>query len=527
MSVEELRRHLAIDEGEVKLRKSFFILKKEDEELLKKIGEVLDRHADEILEKFYEHLLSFPETKAYFKDKETINRVKGYQKAYFKRLTKGNYDLKYFEERLKIGIAHDRITLPVKFYIGAYDKCYDLVMPKICKELGYKDCEATLPVAAFSKIMFLDLSLAIDAYVAAREKRIKESEEKFRNLVENSNDCIGLLDLDGKILYMNPAGMKMHTLSAREIESMQCTKLVKKGYEGLINTSIEEAKNGKIVRYRYESSLGIWFDSVLSPVRDYKGEVVSLIKVSRDITEMKKAEEQLKEHSKELAILNAVSEVAAKSLAINEILSGSLKKALELTGIDAGEIYLLDEGKGELVHTAYHGLSEEFVKESRGKRLKLGEGIPGEAAKTGVPYISEDINKDPKFVRMVAKKEGYHSFISVPLKSKEKVLGTINLINRAVYKFTPERVEMLISIANIIAVASENAKLYELTKSARQKLEERVKELEEFHRITVGRELKMIELEKKVEELEAKLKEIGKEEGKTKNARDARNNISH
>src|SRR3989304_5936498 len=108
MKPEELRRLLGMDEKEVGLRKKFLELTPKDEEPLKKIGEVLDKHADEIIEKFYEHLLSFPETKAYFKDKETLKRVKGYQKAYFKRLTKGDYDLKYFEERLKIGEAHDR-----------------------------------------------------------------------------------------------------------------------------------------------------------------------------------------------------------------------------------------------------------------------------------------------------------------------------------------------------------------------------------------------------------------------------------
>jgi len=301
MRLEELRRH-GIDEREVELRKRFFVLKKEDEELLKKIGEVLDRHADEIIEKFYEHLLSFPETKAYFKDKETINRVKGYQKAYFKRLTKGNYDLKYFEERLKIGVAHDRIKLPVKFYIGAYNKYHDIVIPKICKEHGYNDCEATLPLSAFLKIILLDMSLAIDAYIAAREAKLAESEEKFRALFEQSNDIIFIHNLSGKLIEVNQKTTDALGYTKEEILKIPLERLFPKEEHQKFQKAVEEINRRGFVHF--ESALlrkdgNHVFVDVNSKVIEFGGQKLIQM-IIRDITERKKAEEELKTRVQEL-----------------------------------------------------------------------------------------------------------------------------------------------------------------------------------------------------------------------------------
>ncbi len=294
---------IRIDEDEVEFRKRFLELSKSDEELLRKIGEVLDEHADEIIDLFYEHLLSFPETKAFLKDEETVRKVKGFQKAYFKRLTKGGYDLEYFRSRLKIDEAHDRVKLPLKLYVGAYNKYHQIVIPKICEGLGYKDCSATLPVAAFSRMIFLDMSLAIDAYIASRENALRESEEHYRTLVTASLECICNIDLEGNFVYMNPAGLMMHEKREKEVVGMHCTKLVKPAYSDLIKKTLEKAKGGETIRFQYEIDQprgSRWLESILTPIRDDSGKVVSLLRISDDISERKQTEEERKKRLEEL-----------------------------------------------------------------------------------------------------------------------------------------------------------------------------------------------------------------------------------
>src|SRR5436190_511370 len=73
-------------------------------------------YADPVIDAFYEHLLSFDETAAFFREPAVLERVKRLQKEYFLRLTAGDYEEEYVENRLSIGAVHERIGLPVESY---------------------------------------------------------------------------------------------------------------------------------------------------------------------------------------------------------------------------------------------------------------------------------------------------------------------------------------------------------------------------------------------------------------------------
>ena len=110
-----------ISDQELERRKEFLQFGPEDEERLQKLAPVSANYAEEVIEAFYQHLLSFEEMKAFFPTTPLLARVKAKQKAYFLRLTQGNYDLDYVEDRLKIGAVHEQIDLPVKFYLSMYN----------------------------------------------------------------------------------------------------------------------------------------------------------------------------------------------------------------------------------------------------------------------------------------------------------------------------------------------------------------------------------------------------------------------
>lgn len=110
-----------ISAREVECRKAFLALTAEDEELLTDIRDLAREYADPVIEDFYRHLLSFDETAAFFSDPRTLEHVKRMQKEYFLRLTDGEYDENYVENRLSIGKIHERVGLPVKAYLGMYN----------------------------------------------------------------------------------------------------------------------------------------------------------------------------------------------------------------------------------------------------------------------------------------------------------------------------------------------------------------------------------------------------------------------
>lgn len=177
-----LLKSLNINEDEIRNRKQFLQFGDDDVERLKGINEVAQAYATEVIEDFYEHLLSFEETRTFFNDPNLLARVKSAQKEYFLRLTQGNYDAAYIENRLKVGTVHERISLPVKSYLGMYNFYLRAVAGRLLET--YQDDTDRALKAFFSlmKLTFLDIGLAIDTYIDSRERTIGQQQEAIKEL---------------------------------------------------------------------------------------------------------------------------------------------------------------------------------------------------------------------------------------------------------------------------------------------------------------------------------------------------------
>ena len=173
-----LAEMMNISEQELEHRKQFLQFGPEDEERLRQLGPVSEGYAEAVIEAFYEHLLSFPEMKAFFPDAELLARVKARQKAYFLRLAQGNYDLDYVEERLKIGAVHEQIGLPVKYYLSMYNFYLREVWKHIFAMDSQHPDETTAIFFSLMKLTFFDISLAIDTYIDSRERTIKALQQE-------------------------------------------------------------------------------------------------------------------------------------------------------------------------------------------------------------------------------------------------------------------------------------------------------------------------------------------------------------
>ena len=110
-----------ITEQELLRRKDFLEFRDDDVDYLIGINDLAQRYAESVIEDFYKHLLSFEDTRMFFRDPEVLERVKNAQQQYFLRLTQGNYDLAYAQNRLLIGAVHERANLPMKAYLGMYN----------------------------------------------------------------------------------------------------------------------------------------------------------------------------------------------------------------------------------------------------------------------------------------------------------------------------------------------------------------------------------------------------------------------
>jgi len=179
---KSLMAELGFTEAEITTRRAFLELGDADIQELTSINQLAKEYADPVIEAFYEHLMSFEETKVFFQNPELLERVKRAQKAYFYGLTQGTYDTAYIEDRLKIGAVHERIGLPIKAYLGMYNFYLRNVANHLFDEYKATPGKALRAYLSLLKVVFLDIGLAIDTYINRREQLIGAQQEAMREL---------------------------------------------------------------------------------------------------------------------------------------------------------------------------------------------------------------------------------------------------------------------------------------------------------------------------------------------------------
>jgi signal transduction histidine kinase len=160
-----LRELTGLDAEQQAERLAYFDLGPADREVLRDLAPFARRTVDDIVAGFYEHLLRFPELAALLHEEPgRLERLKGLQRAYFLEITEGRFDEQYFETRLRVGDAHQRVGLRPPWYLGAFALYLRLAVRAIVAEKG--EGPGLLPILeALIKVVFLDMSLAMNTYI--------------------------------------------------------------------------------------------------------------------------------------------------------------------------------------------------------------------------------------------------------------------------------------------------------------------------------------------------------------------------
>jgi diguanylate cyclase (GGDEF)-like protein len=181
---------------------------------------------------------------------------------------------------------------------------------------------------------------------------------------------------------------------------------------------------------------------------------------------MSEAGTQLTRHSQELTIFHDVAKALTSSLDLDSILQTIMDKMAEYFRPDTWSLLMVDEAHDELYFAIAVGDKAEILKNVR---LKMGEGIAGWVAKNGEARVVPDVSADPVFASRVDQATQWEtrSVICVPLRSKLRVLGVIQLVNVEMSRFTESELFFLQSLCDYAAIAIENArwveKIQELT----------------------------------------------------------------
>jgi diguanylate cyclase (GGDEF)-like protein len=175
---------------------------------------------------------------------------------------------------------------------------------------------------------------------------------------------------------------------------------------------------------------------------------------------MPEAGTQLTRQSQELSIFHDVAKALTSSLDLDSILQTIMEKMAEYFRPDTWSLLMVDEDHDELYFAIAVGDAAETLKSVR---LKVGEGIAGWVAKHGEQLIVPDVEADPRFAKRIDETTQWEtrSIICVPVRSKLRVLGVIQLVNVDMSRFGNQEIFFLQSLCDYAAIAIENARWVE------------------------------------------------------------------
>ena len=176
------------------------------------------------------------------------------------------------------------------------------------------------------------------------------------------------------------------------------------------------------------------------------------------IEKLEQTQRQLILDEKRLAALNSISHSLSRIMDLQQALDQALEQVIRVMNLDMALVFVLTKAGDELNLKAHHGVSEEFAEGVQW--IGVGEGLNGRVALTGEPLVVEDAAHDPRLTREVVAKERVVAQLIIPVKSRDRVIGTLAVGVRSQRRFSPDEIEILESIGEEIGVALENNRLY-------------------------------------------------------------------
>ena len=183
--------------------------------------------------------------------------------------------------------------------------------------------------------------------------------------------------------------------------------------------------------------------------------------------------------NEQMAAINAVALNVSAVLTLGELLPHVVQLVREMFGYHTVGVFLVDDDSDEAVLQALD--SSDDIVPVRGTQVRIGEeGIVGHVASTGLPWIAADVSKDPFYTTLATSSTETRAELAMPIKQGDIVVGVLDVQSAQLDAFDDTDMLIAQTIANQLAVAIENARIFDETRDLAV-LEERNRMAREIH----------------------------------------------
>ena len=317
-AVDAVVRALSIDEAGIERRKAFVEFTDQDAARLKTLHTALQDLLQQFAEDFSAHILSFEETRRFIPDARKHQPVKLKQAAYFASLTAGDYGPDYILDRLRVGVAHQRIGLEPGWYLGAYAKYLAGLLPQIWRRLGEEPRTFIATLQSLIKIVLLDMSLAMETYVLGDRQTVLALKQYAELVFSAIPDGLVVLSSDATVLSANRAFLKRFGLTEDAVCDRPLSEII--SADG-IEDRIREVQTSGVAQHDLPLRMGATGTRARIPVRvtltgirlaeEEEEEEARLLMIVEDVTEQTRLEDALRQSEADLLHAQAVAHIGS------------------------------------------------------------------------------------------------------------------------------------------------------------------------------------------------------------------------
>ena len=301
------------------------------------------------------------------------------------------------------------------------------------------------------------------------EDALRESKEYIENVIRSMTESLIVVSPEGAIQTVNAATCAILSYEEKELVGQPVGAIFEEeeelvfkgsGLDDLIKKgairSIEKtylSKDGRKIPVLFSGSV----------MRDDDGKIQGLVCVALDITERKRADEEIRRRAEEMAALVEMNRAITEDIDLKETLDRILSNAQKIIPVSDCSVTLVDESSEDLVVEA--STNGEIG-------LRISPAAPsavGWVVKTKQILAEEDVSSNPIFSQQLVQEYGFKSGLAVPIIYKDKVIGALSFGNRHVRRaFSDSEKMMAQAFAYQAAIAIQNARLFEAERNQRE-----------------------------------------------------------